>query len=89
VVYGCENGSCQWYEMCIAKCLHSVGNRMLSFIDHRLRITKQVHNQFMGGLDVIMINDFYQTPPIQNSWIFSSKNIGFTILAKNFWHKNV
>jgi len=34
---------------------------------------KQVHNQFMGGLDVIMTCDFYQTPLVQVSWIFSSK----------------
>jgi hypothetical protein len=33
---------------------------MLSFIDCRLQIIKQVHNQFMGGLDIIMIGDFYQ-----------------------------
>jgi hypothetical protein len=36
------------------------GNRMLTFIDCRLHAIKQVHNQFMGGLDVIMIGDFYQ-----------------------------
>jgi hypothetical protein len=37
-----------------------VGNRMLTFIDHKLRDIKQTHNEFMGGLDVIMISDFYQ-----------------------------
>jgi len=35
------------------------GTRMLTFIDCRLRAIKQVHNQFMGGLDVIMTGDFY------------------------------
>jgi hypothetical protein len=25
----------------------------------------------MGGLDVIIIGDFYQTPPIRDSWIFT------------------
>jgi hypothetical protein len=35
---------------------------MLSFIDRRVRIIKQVHNEFMGGLDVIMTSDFYQAP---------------------------
>jgi hypothetical protein len=35
---------------------------MLSFIDHILRINKQVHNEYMGGLDVIMTNDFFQAP---------------------------
>jgi hypothetical protein len=62
---------------------------MLSFIDCKLRIIKQVHNQFMGNFDVIMIGDFYQTPLVQDSWIFSSKNIGFNILAINFWHENI
>ncbi len=66
-----------------------VSNRMLSFIDRRLWIIKQVHNQFMGGLDVIMIGDFYQTLLFWDSWIFLSKNIGFNILATNFWHENV
>jgi hypothetical protein len=47
-----------------------IGNRMLSFIDRRLRVIKQVHNEFMGRLDVIMINDFYQTFSIPDSWIF-------------------
>jgi len=32
---------------------------MLSFIDNRLRIIKQVHNQFMDSFDVIMIGDFF------------------------------
>jgi hypothetical protein len=27
---------------------------MLTFIDHRLHILEQVHDQFMGGLNVIM-----------------------------------
>ncbi len=49
-----------------------VGNRMLNFIDCRLCVIKQVDNEFMGRLDVIMINDFHQTPHIQNSWIFKS-----------------
>jgi hypothetical protein len=43
----------------------------------------------MGGLDIIMIGDFYQVLLVQDSWIFSTKNIGFNILATNFWHKNV
>jgi hypothetical protein len=34
-----------------------------------LRIIKQVHNEYMGGLDIIMTNDFYQAPPIRDSWI--------------------
>jgi hypothetical protein len=47
-----------------------INDRMLTFIDCKLRIIKQLHNEFMGGLDVIMIGDFYQTPSIRDSWIF-------------------
>jgi len=47
-----------------------VSNRMLSFIDRRLLVIKQVHEKFMSGLDVIMITYFYQVSPIQDSWIF-------------------
>ncbi len=47
---------------------------MLSFIDCKLLIINQVHKEFMSGLDVIMTSDFYQVPPIQDSWISKSKN---------------
>jgi hypothetical protein len=46
---------------------------MLTFIDRRLRVIKQVHNQFMGGLDIILTRDLYQVPLVQDSWIFKSK----------------
>jgi hypothetical protein len=42
---------------------------MLTFNGHKLYIKKQDHNEFMGGLNVIMINGFYQTSLVQNSWI--------------------
>jgi len=42
-----------------------VGNIMLSFIDYRLQIIKQVHNQFIGGIDVCLkFMDFF----IQKHW---------------------
>jgi len=42
---------------------------MFNFIYRRLRVIKQVHNEFMGGLDVIMIDNFYQAPYVLDSWI--------------------
>ncbi len=44
-----------------------ISNRMLTFIDRKLCDIKQVHKKFMGGFNVIMTCDFYQTPPVRNS----------------------
>ncbi len=41
-----------------------VSNRMSSFINHKLCVIKQMHNEFMGSLDVFVTCDFYQDPPI-------------------------
>ncbi len=39
-----------------------IGNKVLSFINHRLHVIKQVHNEFIGGLNVIMIDDYIKFP---------------------------
>jgi len=62
---------------------------MLTFIDHKLCVIKQVHNQFMGGLDVIMIRNFYQAPLVRNSWIFKFKTNSLNIFGTNLWHENM
>jgi hypothetical protein len=62
---------------------------MLSFIDRRLRIIKQVHNEFMGGLDVIMTSDFYQAPLVWDWWIFKPITNTFNTIALNYWLKYV
>jgi hypothetical protein len=54
---------------------------MLFFIDHRLCILKQVHNEFMGGLNVIMTGYFYQALLIQNSWIFKPITNNFNTIT--------
>jgi hypothetical protein len=66
-----------------------LGNKMFSFIDHRLHVIKQVHKELMGDLDVIMVGDFYQAPPIRDSWIFKSKTNEFDIFEIYFWHENI
>jgi hypothetical protein len=45
----------------------------------------------MNGLNVIMIGDFYQVPPIQDLWIFKTKKKKINIIGANddFWCKNV
>jgi hypothetical protein len=39
----------------------------------------------MGGLDVIMISDFYQTPLVQDSWVFKPITNTFNTIALNYW----
>jgi hypothetical protein len=35
--------------------------RMINVIDNRLKSIKHIQNKICGGLELIMINDFYQT----------------------------
>jgi hypothetical protein len=48
-------------------------------------IVDHVHNEFMVGLDVIMIIDFYQTPLIRASWIFKPITNTLNIILLNYW----
>ncbi len=52
---------------------------MLSFINHRLHVIKQVHNEFMGGVNVIMIGDYIKFP-LSKIHGFSSQQLIFLIL---------
>jgi hypothetical protein len=47
-----------------------VGAKMFNVIDNRLRSIKHIQNKFFGGVDIIMIGDFYQTPLVKDNWIF-------------------
>lgn len=80
-----------YYQLCLIVIdeISLVGSKMLSFIDHRLQIIKQNHNDFTGGLDVIMTSNFYQMPLVRNSWILKSNVHGFDVLKTNFWHQYV
>jgi len=62
-----------------------VSNKLLPFINCKLHIIKQVHNEFMGGLDVITIGDFYSAPFVQDSWIFKPITNTFNTMALNYW----
>ncbi len=42
-------------QMLIINEIHFIGNRMLTFIDHKLCDIKQTHNKFVGGHNVIMM----------------------------------
>jgi hypothetical protein len=47
-----------------------IGAKMLNVINNRLRFMKHIRNIFFGGVDVIKTCDFYQTPPMKDSWHF-------------------
>ena len=66
-----------------------VGGRMLNAIDQISHFIKYVQNKFFGGLDVIVISDFYQAPPVREKWIFQKIDEGLNALAPNFWQDHV
>jgi hypothetical protein len=49
-----------------------VGARMFNAINNRLKSIKHIQNNFFGGVNVIMTSDFYQAPPVKDSWIFQN-----------------
>jgi hypothetical protein len=62
-----------------------IGPRMFNVINNRLKSIKHIQNNFFNGVDVIMISDFYQAPPMKDSWIFQTVNYNFNTLTPNFW----
>jgi hypothetical protein len=62
---------------------------MFNVINHILRTIKRIQNKFFGGLDAIILSDFYQTSPIKDYWIFYSLNDIINALSANFWKNNV
>ncbi len=62
-----------------------VGGRMFNVIDNRLRSIKHIQNKFFGGVDVIMISDFYQSPRVKDSWIFQNIKDNVNALTLIFW----
>jgi ATP-dependent DNA helicase PIF1 len=43
-----------------------VGSKMYNVVNNRLRSIKHIQNNFFGGVDVIMISDFYQAPLVKD-----------------------
>jgi hypothetical protein len=52
------------FRLLFIKEISLVGNKVFNFIDYGLYVIIQVYNEFMSGLDVIMIGDFYQALPL-------------------------
>jgi hypothetical protein len=44
-----------------------VGARMFNVINNRLKSIKHIQNIFLGGVDVIMISDFYQASLVKDN----------------------
>jgi mannose/fructose/N-acetylgalactosamine-specific phosphotransferase system component IIB len=57
--------------------------------NNRLRFIKHIQNKFFGDVDVIMISDFYQAPPMKYSWIFQNIKNNVNALTSNFWQTYV
>jgi hypothetical protein len=62
---------------------------MFNIINNRLISIKHIQNNFFGGVDFIMISDFYQAPPVKNSWSFQNAKCNVIALAPNFWQTYV
>jgi hypothetical protein len=66
-----------------------IGAKMFIVINDRLKLIKHIQNNFLCGVDVIMIGDFYQAPLVKDSWIFQNVNYNFNALTPNFWQTYV
>jgi archaellum biogenesis ATPase FlaH len=61
---------CEQLQLVMINEILIVGVRMFNVINNRLRSIKHIQNNFFGGVDVIMISDFFQAPLMKDSWIF-------------------
>jgi hypothetical protein len=61
-----------------------VGDKMFNAIKNRLGSIKHVQKKFFGGVDIIMIGDFYQTLLVKDSWIFQTIKDNVNALVPNF-----
>ena len=64
-----------------------VGNKMLNFIDSRLKELTGTNRPF-GGKSIIAVGDLYQLQPVGDSWIFNDLSHGPQILATNLWQEH-
>ncbi len=77
-----------WYEQLQLVAIDEmslIGAKMFNVINNRLRSIKHIQNIFLGGVDVIMTCDFYQAPPMKDSWIFQNIKDNVNALTPNFW----
>jgi len=52
-----------------------LGLKTMAWIDQRLRVVfPENHDEFFGGLSVILIEDFFQPPPVLNKPLYSTRD---------------
>jgi hypothetical protein len=66
-----------------------VGARMFNVINNGSRFIKHIQNKFFGGVDVIMIGDFYEAPLVKDNWNFQNIKNNINALTLNFWQIHV
>ena len=79
----------EWLQFIVLDEVSLVGARMLNAIDQRLYSIKHVRNKNFGGLDVIVIGDFYQAPLIRDKWVFQRIDEGLDVIVPKFWHDHI
>jgi hypothetical protein len=60
-----------------------VGATIFNVINNRLRSIKHIQNKKIGGVDIIMIGDFYQKPLVKDSWNFQNIKDNVNAIAPN------
>jgi hypothetical protein len=76
-------------QLAIRNGISFVGVKMFNFIYNRPRSIKHIENEFFGGLDFMMIGDFYEASLMKDSWIFQNVKDNVNALAPNFWQTYV
>lgn len=61
-----------------------VGNKMLQFVDGRLKQIMGSNSSF-GGVSVIAVGDLFQLKPVFDGWIFENLAEDYGPLAVNLW----
>ncbi len=76
-------GSYEQLQIVVIDEISLVGATIFNVINNRLRSIKHIQNKNFGGVDIIMIGDFYQEPLVKDSSIFQNIKDNVNALAPN------